>query len=72
MLNYIAGDHCYREVINAYFGQNDFQKPQMCFSYDQPDWQVDDLDLPAVKPQVQVKSTDWQTIIDNLFHDGSI
>jgi ATP-dependent DNA helicase RecQ len=72
MLNYIAGDHCYREVINAYFGQNDFQKPQMCCSYDQPDWQVDDLDLPAVKQQVQVKSTDWQTIIDNLFHEGSI
>lgn len=45
------------------------KQPRMCCSIDKPDWQVQDLGLPAVELlKEEAHQQDWQQVIKQLFH----
>ena len=69
MVNYVTQSLCYRQTISSYFGYTNQQKPAMCCSVDQPNWQVTDLKLPAVEQRDWDEQSNWQTTINGLFNE---
>ncbi|WP_251546742.1 RecQ family ATP-dependent DNA helicase [Limosilactobacillus caecicola] len=68
MIDYVRATSCYREIINHYFGHQQTVHPANCCSVDEPDWQVSELGLPAVKRTCTTEQGgDWETTIEQLF-----
>lgn len=78
MLGYVYTPDCKRQYIQRYFDrlQSELNEPKHCCSSDEPEFTPEKLGLLTVRgertaKQAELSTTDWQSILGQLFNDAS-